>query len=599
MRNKKAEKKYVPPMPTWKIIWRVICFKKKIFVINLIAMISINLIAQAPGLIMREFFNKLANHSTAGFSVLTLVAFLFAAEVSRLTGVLVIARTNVPFFVYVMTLLRKNMLSYILKRPGASALPDSPGEAISRFRGDVAEIPVFALWMNDLFGTIVFSIIALTVMFRINPSITILSVIPFIVVGVIANLTTKKIVFYRRANRRAAGIVCGFIAEMFGAVQAVKVATAEKSVLKHFRKLTDDFRKIAIKDRLFNEILRSIFVNATNVGTGIILILAGKAMSAKTFTVGDFALFVYYLDFISELMTFSGLLVARYRQLGVSAERMHRLMNGSSPEALVEVGPVYLDGELPEVVYESKSDDSSLHKLKVSNLCFTYPNTDNGIKDIDFCLKKGTFTVVTGRNGCGKTTMLRVLLGLLSKDKGNIYWNDEEVEKPAEFFVPPISAYTSQVPRLFSDSLRDNILMGMEAEDNIVAEAIESAVMEHDLDRLDYGLETMVGPKGIKLSGGQMQRTAAARMFVRNPELLVFDDLSSALDVETERLLWERVFEKPDTTCLIVSHRRAALSLADKIIVMKDGKIEAQGKLEELLETCEEMQNLWNGEVIK
>lgn len=76
-------------------------------------------------------------------------------------------------------------------------------------------------------------------------------------------------------------------------------------------------------------------------------------------------------------------------------------------------------------------------------------------------------------------------------------------------------------------------------------------------------------------------------------------DLSSALDVETERLLWERVFEKPDTTCLIVSHRRAALSLADKIIVMKDGKIEAQGKLEELLETCEEMQNLWNGEVIK
>ena len=188
---------------------------------------------------------------------------------------------------------------------------------------------------------------------------------------------------------------------------------------------------------------------------------------------------------------------------------------------------------------------------------------------------------------------MRVLLGLLPHDDGQIEWNGNRVEDPGGFFIPPRCAYISQVPWLFSGTLRENILLGLKEDSEALTEAIRLSVFEQDLAQMPNGLETVIGPKGIRLSGGQMQRAAAARMFVRQPDLLVMDDLSSALDVETEEQLWKRLTAMRDITCLVVSHRRAAYRQADNIIVLKDGKVEAEGTLTELLKTSTEMQRLW------
>ena len=184
-----TEEKKIPTLPTWRVILDMIRYRWKLWLVNLCAMLMLIAFWQIPGFVMREFFDLLTGDSTAGWNVWTLVGFLVACEAGHILGIFGLISTNVPFFVNTMTLLRKNLLVHVLRRPGAHALPDSPGEAISRFRGDVFEIALFALWINDILGMITFGAVAVIAMLIINASITGVSIIPFIVVGVIANLS--------------------------------------------------------------------------------------------------------------------------------------------------------------------------------------------------------------------------------------------------------------------------------------------------------------------------------------------------------------------------------------------------------------------------
>lgn len=581
-------------VPTARLGWRLITFQKARYVANIAAWAAMWVMPVIPAMITRNFFDSLGIDTANGPSVAFLVALVLAYGAGRISMVIIGVWTWANLGFRIATLLRRNMLKRIFDLPGAQSMKESPGDAISRFRDDVDENVESFGWSVDMLGLGLFSVVALWMLVSIDAGLTLAVFGPTVGIVYVAAIARPRIKRYREAAREATGRVTEALGETFGAVQAIKVAGAEAPITEHVARLNDIRRDATVKDKVLTSMLESLFWNTISIGTGIILILASGSMRSGEFTVGEFALFVYFLGFVTDAVFFLGLFIARYQQASVSFARMLALMGDEvDPMALVEHVDLQLRGPLsdPEVVPPHLAP---LEHLEVSGLTFRYPGTNEGITDVGFGVPAGSFTVITGRVGAGKTTLLRAILGLVEADSGTVSWNGEVVEDPAGFFVPPRSAYTPQVPRLFSLALIDNLLMGRDDSVRQVEEAVNSAVMAPDVAAMPAGLDTMVGPMGVRLSGGQIQRSAAARMFVRRPDLLVFDDVSSALDVETERILWEGLFrDRLGVTCLVVSHRRPALQRADQIVVMAGGRVAAVGTLEELLASSAEFRAMW------
>lgn len=568
------------PMPLPLTI-RLVRHRRTLFVITCLLWGVIHALPVLYGIFVKALFDALSGASAADASAWTFLALALAVDAGRLFllsgGILAWC----TYWTEITLLLRRNLLDYLLNAPGSRRLPDSPSEAISRFRDDVNDIAEYVESWVDFWGLAAFALGALVVMLAIDPLMTALVCLPLLLTFVLTGLLRPRIRQVRKAMRESTGRVTDFVGEMMGGVQALKVTGAEDPALAHFDRLNRKRRKAALDDTLLTELFKSVTDNMVNIATGIILLLAAGALKAGSFSVGDFALFVAYLPRLTGVMSFIGAMLVQHKRTAIAFERLERLMQDGDSEVAIADAKLPLTGPLPPF-RDPRPDAVPLVQLTVEKLGYRHPDGTRGIEDVSFVLERGSFTVVTGPVGSGKSTLVRTLLGLLPVTSGTISWNGIPVRDPASFFVPPRSAYTPQVPRLFSDAFRENLLLGSESNPAEIAKILELAVLDQDVAGFDRGLDTPVGSRGVKLSGGQVQRTAAARMFLRGAELLVFDDLSSALDVETEAKLWQRLEEWGDATCLVVSHRPAALARADRILLMSEGRLIDQGTFEDL-----------------
>lgn len=561
-------------MNVWRLSWKVSQHEAKTFWLGWVFFIMFFVIPVGIGWALSRAFDALSNGDSG--SVYRWLAALVVLEAARMGSIHGAALVWTRVWVQMQTFLRANLLAAQVASggPEAGQPVGSAGEAVTHFRDDAEDVAKFVDGLVDVSAGLVFTMLAAIVLGSTNLAAALVLIVPLTIVAVATKALDSRIKLYRAADRQATGAVTGLVGDVMAAATTVKVNNAAESLLARLKVLVDRRRVTAVRDRVLEEGVEAFSRGAADVGLGLVLFVGAGALASGKFDVGELALFVAYLGWLSFLPRMVGRALARHKQAGVAFDRMRTLVADADRRNTVidRSLPINL-GQIRVRPSVERPERVPLERLDVVDLTAHY-ESGAGVTDVSFVIERGQFVVITGPVGAGKSTLLRALLGLAwqAEVSGEVHWNGVPVEDPAAFFVPPNAAFLPQVPQLISDTVADNIAFG-DASESQLERAIALAVMDTDVAEMPAGIETMIGPRGLRLSGGQRQRLAGARAVVHDPELVVLDDLSSALDVETELRLWRNLAEA-GMTVLAVSHRAVAFDRADLVLRLEAGRLQ-------------------------
>ena len=511
-----------------------------------------------PGSLMRAAYGELQGHGATRRFVLFALG-LVAAEAGMSALIAVGHSTYMAAFEAIESLVRGNVLNAQLASggPASARRSVSSGDVVTRLRDDPKDMLMLVDNWVDVVGSIAFGTVALTLLARIDAVAALVMLVPLLLFGFLNRFAGHRLRRVRSTARDATSEATDYLNAAFGAALTVKVTGAQAGVLGRVDQLNRRRSVAMVKDQTWAEALWALNGSVGDICIGTALVVAAR----RVHEAGDVALFAAYaMNLIWLPQKIGGALVGR-RRFDVSAARLDALLPDPAPDDPAVVGrplPILGGPAAPAIVRPRRL---SLETLDVCGLTVR----ERGVSDLGFTLRRGTLTVISGAVGSGKTTVLRALTGLIDIDEGEVRWNGRLIRDRAAFFVPPQCAMVAQVPHLFSETLLDNVLLGSTADPTA---AIRMAAFDADVDSLHDGLGTAIGAGGVRLSGGQAQRAAAARALVHDAELVLLDDLTSALDVDTEVLLWERLAES-GRTVLAVSNRPVALARADQVIELR------------------------------
>ena len=458
--------------------------------------------------------------------------------------------------------LRANALAGQLASGGEEAAERrfTTGDAMARLRDDPLDMVNLLDNWTDLCGSLIFGVGVAYVLAGIDPWAAVAGIVPMFLIGAANTRLGHLARRYRQRARATTSATSEFLNAVFAASLTVKLAGAQRHAVQRLDELNADRSSAMVADQVWEDSIWSVNGTLTDVSVGVSLMVAARGNLAA----GEVTLFASYLFNLVWLPQRLGGLIVGRRRYDVSAGRLGELM--ASPTQ--DFDPVVQHRAMPLLGGPPCAPPPSTPRVELQRLdVVSLSIAARGLHEVTFGIERGELVAVTGPVGSGKTSLLRAVVGLSDIDRGQVYWNGQPVQGREGFFAPPHGAYVAQVPHLFAESLADNLALGRAFDEDALIAALTLAAFDEDLAAMPLGLRTLIGTRGVRLSGGQAQRVAAARAFVHRPELLVLDDLTSALDVETELALWDRLAEA-GYTILTATNRPATISRASQVIVL-------------------------------
>jgi len=530
-------------------------------------------------LIEQQFFN------TFGMPVQHTMVWWFlgayaAVSMVRLACLLGECWTNITFRYRAMGALQRNTVASALRQPGAQPQAVLPLELLNRLRDDAGEVADFPLWLPEVVGTTITTTCALVLMWRVDAGLTLLAITPLVLQGLAALGFWRIYLRYRYEAGHLDDAYSTLIGTIIATAQSIRLLALQSEFVGQVEALGTRRRRNAIGQNAYEHLsARSMVDVSVAVASALCLWYVVPAVATLQVGVGDLFVFFSGLSIVAALPQTWATFVGDYAQQHVSIERLTDAQSGN-PLALIQEPPIQAAGRTQAFPHEP------LTALDVRGVSYQHAD-GRGVTDLSFTLPRGSLTVVTGRIGSGKTTLLTLCAGLLTPESGTFGWNTQSLRTMQGAAVVSVP----QRPFLFSASLRDNICLGHDPAH--LPYAVQASMLSADIARMPDGLDTLVGPRGMRVSGGQRQRVALARALLRTAELLVLDDISSALDNTTEAALLQNLRQHQSGTILASSTRPAVLAAADTILVLAEGRIVGVGTLTELLHTNAWMQELW------
>ena len=314
-------------------------------------------------------------------------------------------------------------------------------------------------------------------------------------------------------------------------------------------------------------------------GITIMLVMTAFGIRSNDISIGGFVVINAYMLQLYQPLNFLGSVYREIQQSLVDMENMFNLLDEKSK----------VKDSLKQLNINNKTE------IKFSNISFGYDERRTVIKDISFDVPNGKKVAIVGPTGAGKSTISRLLFRFYDPTIGNIYINDENINSISQHSLRKIIGVVPQDTVLFNDTIHYNISYGdpKASEDDII-NAAKNADIHDFVISLPDGYETIVGERGLKLSGGEKQRVAIARTFLKNPKILFFDEATSALDSSTEKEIQKNLENmSKDKTTLIIAHRLSTAAYADNIIVLDKGLIIEQGSHNYLLDLKGKYFEMW------